>query len=117
MKGLATILCLRGVLSGVVLGAGSSLSKKEAEDREKGRPFECGFTVKDLPRLPISLRFFLVSVVFLIFDVELVLLFPAAVRGLQSGGLVGSVVLLVFVLVLLGGLGHEINQGSLGWAR
>lgn len=58
-----------------------------------------------------------VTIVFLIFDVELVLLFPAAVRGLQSGGLVGPVVLLVFVLVLLGGLGHEINQGSLGWAR
>lgn len=113
MKRFIIVMGVRVVLAILVLLAGLSFSKRLKEDREKRSPFECGFTVKSLPRLPISLRFFLISVVFLIFDVELVLLFPVAVRNIQSGGLVAFRVLTLFILILLGGLFHEVNQGRL----
>ena len=96
---------------------GGSLATSYRRDREKSRPFECGFTLKATPRLPLSLRFFLISIVFLIFDVELVLIFPVVISTLtaQPGIIVG--LLLRFLLILTLGLYYEINQGSLNWAR
>ena len=92
---------------------GVSLATSYRRDREKSRPFECGFTLKATPRLPL----FLISIVFLIFDVELVLIFPVVISTLtaQPGIIVG--LLLRFLLILTLGLYYEINQGSLNWAR
>jgi len=104
---------LRALL--VVLGL--SLRDKRVSDREKSSPFECGFTPQSIPRLPFSLRFFLVAVVFLIFDVELVLIFPMVVRQRLFFCKEAGAVLIVFILVLLLGLGYELNQGRLRWAQ
>jgi len=60
----------------VVVRLGVFLRKKASLDRERLRPFECGFSPKLNARLPFSIRFFLIALIFLIFDVELVLLFP-----------------------------------------
>ena len=113
---MLVILCLVFILGGILVLVGVSLSKSLIFDREKNRPFECGFTPKSTPRLPLSLRFYLIALIFLIFDVELVLIFPVVLStgGSQVGAQVG--LLLVFVLILLGGLYHERNQGRLRWA-
>nr|YP_009434105.1 NADH dehydrogenase subunit 3 [Epicauta gorhami]APB02745.1 NADH dehydrogenase subunit 3 [Epicauta gorhami] len=91
------------------------ISKKTFTDREKMSPFECGFDPKSSARLPFSLHFFLIAVIFLIFDVEITLLFPL-VMCLKYSSL-GSyfMVLTIFIVILIAGLFHEWKQGALEW--
>jgi len=70
---------IRGVASAlavVILRLGISLAKLYSINREGVSPLECGFNSKSETRTPISLRFFIFAVVFVIFDVELVLVLP-----------------------------------------
>nr|YP_010439953.1 NADH dehydrogenase subunit 3 [Pseudoechthistatus hei]YP_010486368.1 NADH dehydrogenase subunit 3 [Pseudoechthistatus chiangshunani]UTD44999.1 NADH dehydrogenase subunit 3 [Pseudoechthistatus hei]UVW93773.1 NADH dehydrogenase subunit 3 [Pseudoechthistatus chiangshunani] len=92
------------------------ISKKSFMDREKSSPFECGFDPKNPARLPFSLQFFLIAVIFLIFDVEITLLFPLILTLKISNILNYSMILTFFLLILILGLFHEWNQGALNWA-
>nr|YP_009740959.1 NADH dehydrogenase subunit 3 [Pedopodisma emeiensis]QID03986.1 NADH dehydrogenase subunit 3 [Pedopodisma emeiensis] len=92
------------------------LSKKLINDREKSSPFECGFDPKSSARMPFSLRFFLIAVIFLIFDVEIALILPIVIILKTSNIMIWTVSTMFFILVLLGGLYHEWNQGALQWA-
>ena len=105
------------MLRALLVALGLRLRDKSSSDREKMRPFECGFTPQSIPRLPFSLRFFLVAVVFLIFDVELVLIFPIVVSQRLFFCKEAGVGLVFFILILLLGLGYELNQGRLRWAQ
>uniref|UniRef100_A0AAU7GKA0 NADH-ubiquinone oxidoreductase chain 3 n=1 Tax=Cardipennis shaowuensis TaxID=342701 RepID=A0AAU7GKA0_9CUCU len=91
-------------------------SKKSFKDREKTSPFECGFDPKNLARLPFSLQFFLIAIIFIIFDVELTLILPIILIKKFSNLTHMSISFNAFILVLIFGLLHEKNQGSLNWA-
>nr|ARH55002.1 NADH dehydrogenase subunit 3 [Dorytomus tortrix] len=93
------------------------VSKKANMDREKNSPFECGFDPKNLARLPFSLQFFLIAVIFVIFDVELTLLLPAILITEISEMWNLSLTMNIFIIILLIGLFHEQNQGSLNWVK
>nr|AXS65986.1 NADH dehydrogenase subunit 3 [Curculionoidea sp. 6 KM-2017]AXS65996.1 NADH dehydrogenase subunit 3 [Curculionoidea sp. 5 KM-2017] len=93
------------------------VSKKTFYDREKNSPFECGFDPKNLARLPFSLQFFLIAIIFVIFDVELTLLLPTILITKISNSKSISISLSFFISILIMGVIHEQSQGSLNWAK
>nr|YP_009864984.1 NADH dehydrogenase subunit 3 [Daldorfia horrida]QKE42622.1 NADH dehydrogenase subunit 3 [Daldorfia horrida] len=101
----------------LVMILASILSKKTISDREKNSPYECGFDPKGSSRLPFSLRFFLIAVIFLIFDVEITLLLPIAsifdITNMFSWLFTST----LFLIILLGGLYYEWIQGALEWSK
>nr|ASY98034.1 NADH dehydrogenase subunit 3 [Heterochaeta sp. JZ-2017] len=103
-------------ISFIVMMLSHFLSKKLIENREKSSPFECGFDPMSSSRLPFSLRFFLIAIIFLIFDVEIALIFPITIIPSYSNIMAWSITSILFIFILLIGLYHEWNQGSLKWA-
>nr|AXS64801.1 NADH dehydrogenase subunit 3 [Phalacridae sp. KM-2017] len=91
------------------------LSKKTFLDREKNSPFECGFDPKNSARLPFSLQFFLIAIIFLIFDVEITLLFPM-ILIFNFINFFNFLIFIMFIFILILGLYHEWKQGALNWA-
>nr|WNH23253.1 NADH dehydrogenase subunit 3 [Remorina albescens] len=86
-------------------------------DSEKLSPFECGFDPLGSARLPFSLRFFLVAILFLLFDLEIALLLPLP-WGDQLGNPLLTFIWASLVLLLLTlGLVYEWTQGGLEWAE
>nr|YP_010429291.1 NADH dehydrogenase subunit 3 [Polycera hedgpethi]USQ67470.1 NADH dehydrogenase subunit 3 [Polycera hedgpethi] len=82
---------------------------------EKLTPFECGFDPLSKMRSPFSTRFFLLVVLFLIFDVEIALLFPVLSIFSTNMTILMTTALTLFLLILLFGMFHEWNEGALDW--
>ena len=95
--------------------AGRAFRKKNIFIVEKISPFECGFNPKFNARLPFTIRFFLIAIIFLIFDVELVLIFPFLIKLNYLRFFYFLILIIIFTFILFLGLIHEWNQGSLDW--
>nr|UGS80529.1 NADH dehydrogenase subunit 3 [Teliapsocus conterminus] len=93
------------------------ISKKSMFDREKYSAFECGFDQKSSSRMPFSMQFFLITIIFLIFDVEIALLLPSISMISLTTMYNWVAINTTFLLILLGGILHEWNQGMLGWSK
>nr|ARH53694.1 NADH dehydrogenase subunit 3 [Adrastus rachifer] len=113
---LTTVSTIIFILSMVVMLVANVISKKTFIDREKSSPFECGFDPKSSARIPFSLQFFLIAVIFLIFDVEITLLLPLIITMKISNLMSFSFITIIFLFILLVGLYHEWKQGALNWA-
>nr|YP_009364881.1 NADH dehydrogenase subunit 3 [Aiolopus thalassinus]ARJ31503.1 NADH dehydrogenase subunit 3 [Aiolopus thalassinus] len=100
----------------LVMTIATMLSKKSINDREKSSPFECGFDPKSSARMPFSLQFFLIAVIFLIFDVEIALILPIVIIMKTSNIMMWIMSTTFFILILLMGLYYEWKQGALNWA-
>nr|YP_010693028.1 NADH dehydrogenase subunit 3 [Rhagoletis completa]WCB98209.1 NADH dehydrogenase subunit 3 [Rhagoletis completa] len=105
------------MISSVMMMLASILSKKTLTDREKCSPFECGFDPKSSSRLPFSLRFFLITIIFLIFDVEIALILPMILIIKISNIFMWTTTSIIFIIILIIGLYHEWNQGMLNWSN
>nr|ARH54773.1 NADH dehydrogenase subunit 3 [Trigonopterus sp. 7 AH-2016] len=117
MKSLNLLMIFMGMIPILLIMVLAFLSKKTFYDREKNSPFECGFDPQNTARLPFSLQFFLIALIFVIFDVELTLLLPIITITKTSNLMNFSLTLNTFILILLMGLFHEQNQGSLNWMK
>ena len=94
------------VLPIVIFTAAFFLSARSSQDREKISPFECGFDPKRSARIPFSLRFFLLAVLFLVFDIEIVLLLPIPI-SINVFFISSAFSGLIFLIILIIGLLHE----------
>nr|UJY97868.1 NADH dehydrogenase subunit 3 [Anastatus fulloi] len=92
------------------------LSKKNYKNREKMSPFECGFDPMSKSRKPFSLQFYLISIIFLIFDVEIAIILPMV----KSFSFIYYFILfnlLIIIIILLIGLYLEWFEGALIWFK
>ena len=98
-----------------LLGVCIMVMERSIVRRERFRSFECGFDRFKSARVPFSLHFFIITIIFLVFDLEVLLMMPFIFLSKVRGGQV-MVIGVVFFVVLLLGLWHEINEGGLEWS-
>nr|WOE91056.1 NADH dehydrogenase subunit 3 [Acromitus sp. 2 MKL-2023] len=108
------IILTVSVLLSTIIGLASYLLSETSPDKEKTSVYECGFTPYDNPGSPISVRFFLIGILFLVFDLEISLLFPWSVSS-HIATLSGTWVVFLFLIILSWGLIYEWMQGGLEW--
>nr|YP_010480536.1 NADH dehydrogenase subunit 3 [Nasonia giraulti]ACH81753.1 NADH dehydrogenase subunit 3 [Nasonia giraulti]UVN15264.1 NADH dehydrogenase subunit 3 [Nasonia giraulti]UVN15313.1 NADH dehydrogenase subunit 3 [Nasonia oneida] len=92
------------------------ISKKMFKSREKNSPFECGFDPMSKNRLPFSLSFYLISIIFLIFDVEISLILPMIFLSKYYYYLNYLNVMIIMIILLIG-LYMEWIEGALKWFK
>jgi NADH-quinone oxidoreductase subunit A len=98
---------------GVALGASAWLGPKRGGQR-KDESFECGIEQHGNARAPFSVKYFLIAILFVLFDVEVIFLYPWAVN-FQALGWFGFVEMLVFLGFVLAGFFYVIKKGALKW--
>lgn len=91
------------------------ISHKTIKDREKLSPFECGFNPFESSRIPFSRHFFLIAVIFLIFDVELVIIIPVILVIIRLNIIDIYIIIIIFLIILTLGLYHEWYNNILNW--
>lgn len=110
----ATLLAV--VIVTLVFSIAKILRARSNNDREKNSPFECGFDPKNNARVPFSLRFFILAIIFIVFDIEIVLLMPLPILNTIINTIQAETATIVFLVILLIGLFHEWKEGSLNWS-
>jgi NADH-quinone oxidoreductase subunit A len=83
-------------------------------DREKDSPYECGFEAFESARMKFDVRYYLVAILFIIFDLEIAFLFPWAIV-LEELGMAGFTAMFVFLGILVVGFIYEWKKGALEW--
>ena len=105
--GVATALSLLFFIAAKILGPSSP-------DSEKVSTYECGFNAFDDSRMKFDVQFYLVAILFIIFDIEVAFLFPYAV-SVDQAGLYGWVIVMLFLGELAAGLYYAWRKGALDW--
>ena len=99
---------------GVILIVVGLLLAPHKPDAEKLSPYECGFEAFEDARMRFDVRYYLVAILFIIFDLEITFLFPWAV-AIKNIGLLGLLAMAVFLAVLIAGFIYEWKRGALEW--
>ena len=105
--GLAAVLLLLGT------GIGRFFSRFH-DDKAKRSPYECGFDAFEDTRSKFDVRYYLVAILFIVFDLEIAFLFPWAV-ALGQIGRFGLIAMAIFLAILVVGFVYEWKKGALEW--
>nr|WNH18793.1 NADH dehydrogenase subunit 3 [Cryptacanthodes maculatus] len=116
MNLVTTVITITAALS-VILAIVSFWLPQMTPDHEKLSPYECGFDPLGSARLPFSLRFFLIAILFLLFDLEIALLLPLPWGDQLASPLLTFLWATVVLALLTLGLIYEWLQGGLEWAE
>jgi NADH-quinone oxidoreductase subunit A len=103
-----------GLGLGVVLLSLGTLLAPNRPDPEKLSPYECGFEAFEDARMKFDVRYYLVAILFILFDLEIAFLVPWAVV-LPNIGFEGFVAMMIFLLILVVGFIYEWKKGALEW--
>nr|YP_009019253.1 NADH dehydrogenase subunit 3 [Loxechinus albus]AGG84241.1 NADH dehydrogenase subunit 3 [Loxechinus albus] len=101
----------------IILALAAHILPNRNSDGEKNSPYECGFDPLNSARLPFSFRFFLVAILFLLFDLEIALLFPLPAANFVTHPSILIPISLAFMIILTIGLIFEWINGGLEWAE
>jgi NADH-quinone oxidoreductase subunit A len=110
------VLIFLGVATGIgllLLGLGFLFGRGQ-KDAEKLSPYECGFEPFEDSRMKFDVRYYLVAILFIIFDLEIAFLFPWAV-SLDVIGTFGIAAMGIFLALLVVGFAYEWKKGALEW--
>ena len=110
---ILVFLVIAGGLAVVMVGA-SFVVARQNPNSEKLAPYECGFEAFEDSRMRFDVRYYLVAILFIIFDLEIAFLFPWAV-SLDRIGLFGLAAMGIFLAVLVVGFIYEWRKGALEW--
>jgi NADH-quinone oxidoreductase subunit A len=110
------ILMQAGLAIGFVVATiiGSSFLGPKRYSKNKGKNFECGIESVGNARIPFSVKYFLVAILFVLFDVEVIFLYPWAVNFKELGA-DGMIKMVIFMLLLLVGFFYIIKKKALEW--
>ncbi|HZO24017.1 MAG TPA: NADH-quinone oxidoreductase subunit A [Steroidobacteraceae bacterium] len=110
-------LVLATALAVVLLVLGTGLGRYFArfhQDPAKRSPYECGFDAFEDSRMKFDVRYYLVAILFIVFDLEIAFLFPWAVALSKIGGF-GLIAMAIFLGILVVGFIYEWKKGALEW--
>jgi NADH-quinone oxidoreductase subunit A len=110
-------LVIATLLACVLLGLGGGLGRylsRAPHDPAKRTPYECGFDAFEDTRMKFDVRYYLVAILFIVFDLEIAFLFPWAV-ALAKIGLPGLLSMGIFLAILVVGFIYEWKKGALEW--
>jgi NADH-quinone oxidoreductase subunit A len=103
-----------GIMFGVVPVIAGFLLGPRKPDAAKLSPYECGFEAFEDSRMKFDVRYYLVAILFIIFDLEIAFLFPWAII-LNEIGMFGFIAMIVFLTILVIGFIYEWKKGALEW--
>nr|YP_010957362.1 NADH dehydrogenase subunit 3 [Blenniella gibbifrons]WMY90663.1 NADH dehydrogenase subunit 3 [Blenniella gibbifrons] len=114
---LVTVMLMISISLSTILALVSFWLPQMSPDHEKLSPYECGFDPLGSARLPFSMRFFLVAILFILFDLEIALLLPLPWGDQLPSPLAAFTWAATVLLMLTLGLVYEWSQGGLEWAE
>ena len=103
-----------GILVGLVPMLAGWVLGPQRPDAEKNSPYECGFEAFEDARMKFDVRYYLVAILFILFDLEIAFLFPWAIV-LKEIGMFGFVAMAIFLVILTVGFIYEWMKGALEW--